>query len=303
VLLGLFQALADAYPDDVAARASVLLNTEIIADAFIRTDSHKVPVWDFGQSAVERRPIAEGERANFWTYLDWMASASSNAAASTMMKHLVLLKHYGERYPVPNEEADAWLANTSKRELSRVFADAIQAPAGANGLDISQLRQGSFFTREGKARIPGTNSTSTAAALMQFIVQMERGALVDEWSSREIKKLLYLTDKRIRYAAHPELDAAAVYFKSGSLYGCKPERGFECGKFRGNRINFMNSMVVIESIGRTPALRYAVVVLSNVLRKDSSELHQQLGYDIHRVIESLHPESSDVAADGAQSPH
>jgi hypothetical protein len=53
----------------------------------------------------------------------------------------------------------------------------------------------------------------------------------------------------------------------------------------------MNSMVVIESVGRTPALRYAVVVLSNVLRKDSSELHQQLGYDIHRLMESMHPRS------------
>jgi hypothetical protein len=295
LLLGWFQALADAHPDDVEARNRLMRDTEIVADAFIRTDSHKVPVWDFGQTAVDRRAIAEGDRASLWTFLDWTASASSNAAASTMMKQLVLLKHFGKRYPVSNEEADAWLSSTSKRDLSRVFADAIQAPAGRNGLDISKLRQGSFFTREGKARIPGTNSTATAAALMQFIVQMESGKLVDEWSSREIKKLLYLTDKRIRYAAHPELDDAAVYFKSGSLYGCKPESGFDCGKFRGNRINFMNSMVVIESIGRTPELRYAVVVLSNVLRKDSSELHQQLGYDIHRLIESLHPERSPAA--------
>ncbi|MBW2267553.1 MAG: serine hydrolase [Deltaproteobacteria bacterium] len=288
VLLGWFQAMADVYPDDIAARRHLLRDTQIVADAFIRTDSHKVPVWDFGDSSVERRPIAEGDRATLWTFMDWMASASSNAAASTMMKQLVLLKHFGQRYPVPDAEANAWLAKTSKQELSRIFADAIQSPAGRNGLDISQLRQGSFFTREGKSRIPGTNSTSSAASLMQFIVQMERGALVDEWSSREIKKLLYLTDKRIRYAAHPELDDAAVYFKSGSLYGCKPEQGFSCGKFRGNRINFMNSMVVIESVGQTSELRYAVVVLSNVLRKDSSALHQQLGYDIHRVIESLH---------------
>ena len=105
---------------------------------------------------------------------------------------------------------------------------------------------------------------------------------------REIKKLLYLTDQRIRYAAHPSLDASAVYFKSGSLYGCKPEKGYNCGKFLGNRINFMNSMVIIESNDRDPQLRYAVVVLSNVLRKNSSEVHQEMGHKIHRIIQGLH---------------
>ena len=85
------------------------------------------------------------------------------------------------------------------------------------------------------------------------------------------------------------LDDSAVYFKSGSLYGCKPERGFECKKFYGNRMNFMNSMVVVESIDRDPPLRYAVVVLSNVLRKNSSEVHQEFAHRIHRIIESLHP--------------
>lgn len=289
VMLAWFEALADRFPDDTGARRRLLRDTVIAADAFINTDSHKVPVWEFGQPAVERRPIAIGDRANLWTYLDWMASASSNAAASMLIKHVLLLRNFGAQYPVPPAQANAWLSDTPKAELTRGLADALQGSATRNGLDVTKLRQGSFFTREGKNRVPGTNSTSTARELMNFVVQMERGALVDEWSSREIKKLLYLTDKRIRYAAHPELDAAAVYFKSGSLYGCKPERGFDCGKFRGNRINFMNSMVVVETVGREPELRYAVVVLSNVLRKDSSELHQQLGYDIHRMLEAMHP--------------
>jgi len=218
-----------------------------------------------------------------------MASASSNAAASMLMKHLVLIKHFGKEYPVSEARANEWLDSTSKRELSKVWLDAIRSPLGRNGLDVSKLRQGAFFSKEGKRRIPGTNSTSTAGELMKYIVQMERGKLVDEWSSLKIKKLLYLTDKRIRYAATPALDSSAVYFKSGSLYGCKAEKGFDCGKFRGNRMNFMNSMVVVETVDREPALRYAVVVLSNVLRKNSSELHQQLGFDIHKIIGSMHP--------------
>jgi hypothetical protein len=178
VLLAWFQALADVYPDDTGARRRLLRDTEVVADKFINTDSHKVPVWDFGESMVDRRPIAIGDRANLWTFSDWMASASSNAAASTLMKQLVLIKHFGKRYPVPDAEADAWLASTPKAELSRIFSDAIQSPAGRNGLDISKLRQGSFFTRQGKALIPGTSSTSTAGELMRFIIQMERGKLV-----------------------------------------------------------------------------------------------------------------------------
>jgi hypothetical protein len=105
----------------------------------------------------------------------------------------------------------------------------------------------------------------------------------------EIKKLLYLTDKRIRYAASPVLDPHAVYFKSGSLYSCRPEPGFDCGKFRGNRLNFMNSMVVVETTDRNPPLRYATVILSNVLKRDSSELHQELASKIHQMIEGFHP--------------
>ena len=289
VLLAWFQALADLHPDDVAARERLLFEAEIVADSFIRTDSHKVPIWHWGMTTVEWRPIEEGDKASLWTFLDWMASASSNAAASMLMKHLVLIKHFGAEYPVSEERANAWLKATSKKELSKIWLDAIRSPLGRNGLDVSKLRQGAFFSKEGKRRIPGTNSTSTAGELMKYIVQMERGKLVDEWSSLKIKKLLYLTDKRIRYAATPALDSSAVYFKSGSLYGCKAEKGFDCGKFRGNRMNFMNSMVVVETVDREPALRYAVVVLSNVLRKNSSELHQQLGFDIHKIIGSMHP--------------
>ena len=289
LLLGWFQALADLYPDDVGVRRGLLYGTEIVADRFIRTDSHDVPFWDFGDTRVERRPIAEGDRANLWTFLDWTASASSNAAASMMMSQLVLLKHFGRDYPVSRKRAEAFFKDTSKSELSRIYIDAMESPVRRNGLDLDQLRQGSFFTREGKNRIPGSSSVSTARELMHYMVLMEQGKLVDPFSSLEIKKLLYLTDSRIRYAAHPVLDDSAVFFKSGSLYGCKPERGFECKKFHGNRMNFMNSMVVIESIDRDPPLHYAVVVLSNVLRKNSSEVHQEFAAKIHRIMESLHP--------------
>ncbi len=118
-------------------------------------------------------------------------------------------------------------------------------------------------------------------------VEMEQGKLVDPFSSLEIKRLLYLTDLRIRYASSSVLDGAAVYFKSGSLYGCRDEPGFDCGKYRGNEMNYMNSVAIVETGGRKP-LHYIAVVLSNVLRKNSKDLHISMAADVHRLIGSSH---------------
>jgi hypothetical protein len=53
---------------------------------------------------------------------------------------------------------------------------------------------------------------------MRFMVKLEQGKLIDTFSSREIKRLIYMTQGRIRYASSPALYSAAVYYKSGSLY-------------------------------------------------------------------------------------
>ena len=96
---------------------------------------------------------------------------------------------------------------------------------------------------------------------------MERGDLVDVWSSTEFKRLLYMTQRRIRYASHPALNGSAVYFKSGSLYSCQPEEGFTCGKYKGNRRNQLASIALVESPSEDPLLQYAVAVSSNVLQQ------------------------------------
>jgi len=77
-------------------------------------------------------------------------------------------------------------------------------------------------------------SKATPTGLMQYLIALERGLVVDYSSSLEIKRLLYITDRRIRYAAAPQLENAALFFKSGSLYKCKTEPGFDCKKYMGN---------------------------------------------------------------------
>jgi Beta-lactamase enzyme family len=287
-VLGLFQALADTYPDDIEARLTVLRNTVVTADGFIESDPHVVPFWEPGNSRVRYQKIQKGDRASLWTYLDWMLSASSNAAASMVIRELMLLVHYGEAYPVGDAQARQFFETTSRKELSALLVRALQDPVTRNGLDLQQLRQGSFFTWKGKKLVPGTSSYATPRELLRYLIKLEQGKLVDAFSSREIKRLLYMTQHRIRYASSPALADAAVYFKSGSLYKCRPEPGFKCRQYHGNVQNLLNSVAIIEDPAAERRLYYMVVVMSNVLRKNSAVVHQTLATRLQRMLEADH---------------
>ncbi len=289
VALAVFQALADIFPDDTEKRMQLLRTTMVLADDFIISDRHKVPFYTLESTEVEQRPVRMGDRASLWTWLDWMMSASSNAAASMVMRELMLLVQFKQAYPVSLEKAQTFFNRTPRNQLGRLLASSLQEPLTRNGLDPAFLRQGSFFTRRGKALVPGTTSHATPRELMRFLMKLEQGALVDPFTSHEIKRLLYMTQGRIRYASSPALAAAAVYFKSGSLYSCKPEPGFKCYKYRGNGINLLNSVAIVEHPAPSPRLHYMVVVMSNVLRKNSAVLHQTLATEIHQLMEMRHP--------------
>ena len=288
IALGIFQALADVYPDSIDARLGILRNTVVTADEFIQSDHHVVPLWQPGDSRVRYHKIQMGDQASLWTYLDWMLSASSNAAASMVLKHLMLLVQYGPSYPVSETEAQQFFKTASQKQLAALLARALQDPVTRNGLDIAQLRQGSFFTWKGKRLVPGTTSYATPRELLRWLIKLEQGKLVDAFSSREIKRLLYMTQRRIRYASSPALTTAAVYFKSGSLYKCEPEAGFECKKYHGNVKNMLNSVAIIEAPAADPQLYYMVVVMSNVLRKNSAVVHQTLATRIHRMLQKYY---------------
>lgn len=287
VALGIFQALADLYPNNTWARERVLKNTQVTADAFIQSDHHKVPFWMPDINRMPRRALQEGDTGNLWTYLDWMLSASSNAAASTVIKQLLLLNGFGAAYPVSAEQEQAFFSETKRSELGELLLDSLLTPVTRNGLDVDSLRQGSFFTAEGKRRVPGTNSIATTRELLHYLLLLEQGKLVDAWSSLQIKRLMYMTQQRIRYASSPALKEAAVYFKSGSLYRCKPEEGFECVKYKGNVENLMNSVAIVESPAGEPQMFYMVALTSNVLKKNSAVEHQTLATRLHRLLQGL----------------
>jgi hypothetical protein len=157
-----------------------------------------------------------------------------------------------------------------------------------NGIDVELFRQGSFFTRVGKQKVRGTNSYGNVRELVRYLYLMERGELVDAWTSTELKRLLYMTQRRIRYASHPVLNPYAVFFKSGSLYSCQPEEDFVCKQYQGNKLNLLASVAIVEGPVPGEDYHYLVAVSSNVLRKNSAVAHQTLALRIHRMIEARH---------------
>lgn len=288
VALALFQQLADLYPDDIAARERVLRNTRVTADAFSQYDSHVVPFFDVAARQRRGRAIRVGDEASLWEFLDWMLSASSNSAAGMVQKELIALAHFGRRYPVPPAEAAAFFAGTGYNALGAIMSTAMAGALVKNGLDPEKIRQGSFFTRGGNRRVGGTTSFATAEQLVQLLFRIEAGTLVDAFSSRELKRLLYLTQRRIRYASHPALNEAAVSFKSGSYFQCHAgPRG--CRKYKGDKTNRLASLAIVEPGAAAPAPHYLVVVMSNVLGVNSAVAHQTLAMRIHRLLQARHP--------------
>jgi hypothetical protein len=292
VATALFQAMADTWKDP-QRRREVLRNTQVIADEFAHWDHHTIRLFDPATNTLVRRPVADGDTGSLWEWLDWMLSVSSNSAASMVMREAMLMRQFGERYPVSGEEIHRFFKETPRTELTALFDRTFVEPLVRNGFDTAMLRQGSFFTAEGKRLVQGVgNSYGTARELAKLMLRLEEGRVVDEWSSRQIKRLLYMTERRIRYASSPALADAAVYYKSGSLYKCQKEEGFNCGPYRGNVRNYMNSVIIVESPAGERRLHYVVTLISNVLRKNSAGEHQAIATRIQRLLEEMHPATS-----------
>jgi hypothetical protein len=288
VVLALFQALADIHPD-IADRKRVLKETVVTADGFSQTDSHTVRIYDPAAHKLTRRPVQIGDRATLYEWLDWMLSPSSNSAGGMVMREVMLLKHFGKAYPPSEEQIRSFFATTPKAELTALLARSFFEPVTRNGLDLNLLRQASIFTAGGKRAVPDAgNSYGTARELTRFLLRMEQGRLVDAYSSLEIKRLMYVTERRIRYASSPALAEAAVYFKSGSLYQCAPEPGFVCRQYAGNVRNYMNSVAIVESPAVGRELYYMSALVTNILRKNSAAEHQALATRIQQLIAADH---------------
>ncbi len=293
VLTGLFNELKKTYPNDIPARVRILRDTKVVADEFAMPNSHSVPIVADDFSSVTHRSIRLGDTFSLWEWVDHAVSPSSNAAGSVVWKEALLLNEFGTRYPVSAEESAAFFKNTPKNVLTDRSIAILEEPLREMGLDTELLRLRTYFTSGASRIIPGRGSLATPRTLVRWLVKLEQGKVVDRWSSLEVKRLMYFTRRRYRYAASPALDSAAVFFKSGSLYRCTPEEGFTCAQYKGNTENLMHSVAIVESpAGGEHARVYLVSMMSNVLKVNSAAEHLEIGTQIERLIKQLHPVGS-----------
>ncbi len=282
VIAGLFNELQKLYPDSFEKRQEALRNRMVRAGKWANYDEHTVPFYNIETQKLIKKIVQENDTFSLYEWADHMISVSNNAAASIVWKEVMLMHAFGADYPPTSEQEAEFFRTKSKSELRDIAMKVVNGPLRALGITEAEFKLGSMFTRDAKQIVPGEGGTiASPYGLMKFMVALERGKIVDPQSSLEIKRLLYSTDRRIRYAASTALDSAAVYFKSGSLYKCKKEEGFVCKKYQGNVDNYMNSVVEVE---QPDGSIYMVTLMSNVLRKNSANDHFALATQIDRII-------------------
>tara|TARA_R110002051_G_scaffold255120_2_gene314173 strand:+ start:8049 stop:9311 length:1263 start_codon:yes stop_codon:yes gene_type:complete len=283
VLLGLFTQLEKIYPDSFEKRTELLKNKSVKAGVWGLTDEHTIPIYNIEKNTLVKRQVIASDVFTLYEWADHMLSVSNNGAASIVWREALLMAAFGEKYPdLTQEETDAYFKETPRKELTDLSNDVVNLPLRELGITSDEWRLGSFFTRGANTYVGDKGgSIGSPQGLMKFLVQLEQGKVVDEASSLEMKRLMYMTDRRIRYAQSPALKEAAVYFKSGSLYKCDRSKDESCGKYMGNVTNFMNSVIIVE---HPDNCRYMVVLMTNVLRKNSASDHMYLAGNIDKII-------------------
>ena len=283
VATALFNELCDLYPDDFELRRALMKKKMITAGSWALHDSHTVPFYDPETKKLVKRTVVASDIFSLYEWIDHMLSVSNNGAASVVWREAVLIHVFKEKYAdLTFEEAEAYFKSTSKKELSDLATRLVNDPLRKLGISEEEWKLGLFFTRGASDKIPGQGgSIGSPVGLMKYMIELERGNVIDKESSLEIKRLMYMTDRRIRYASSPALADAAVYFKSGSLYKCSKEEGSKCGKYMGNVFNFMNSVAIVEHPDGT---NYMVCLMSNIKSRNSASEHLALASRIDKLI-------------------
>jgi hypothetical protein len=283
VLIGLFDQLSKIYPDDFHKRIELLKNKSVRAGVWGLTDEHTIPIYNLETQKLVKRQVIASDVFTLFEWTDHMLSVSNNGAASIVWREVLLMQAFGDKYPdLTEEEAEIYFKTTPRKELTDIGNDVVNLPLRELGITKEEWRLGSFFTRGANTYVGDKDgSIGSPLGLMKFLIQLEQGNVIDAKSSLEMKRLLYMTDRRIRYAQSPALKEAAVYFKSGSLYKCDRTNGETCGKYMGNVQNFMNSVAIVE---HPDNCKYMVVLMTNVLRKNSATDHMNLAASIDKII-------------------
>ncbi len=215
VITGLFVQLEKIYPDSWEDRTNLLKTKLVRAGQWALSDEHTVPVFDVITNKLVKRQVVASDVFSLYEWADHMLSVSNNGAASVVWREVLLMAAFCDSYPTLTEsEADAFFKNTPRNELTDLGNEVVNMPLRDLGIKDTEWRLGSFFTR-GANNFVGDKggSIGTPLGLIKWLVQLEQGNIVDEASSLEIKRLMYMTDRRIRYAQAPQLRGSGGLFQ------------------------------------------------------------------------------------------
>ncbi len=310
VASGMFEQLKQRFPNDIAAREKLLRETIVTADDWAMKDSHDLPVITGANldKSTSRRVVI-GDKFSLWEWMDGALSASNNSAAAMLWREATLMRLLGADYPPPKANADLW-KQLGRDALTQASFEVVSKPLSDAGLDPEVFRLRLYFTTGAGKYIRSQTSSATALSLVQWLLRVEQGRMVDEWSSLELKKMMYLTRRRVRYLHTHKLDNFAAFFKSGSLFKFKPETT-ERVQYEGDLQNVLNSLIEIDTTppppealaavtgatadlaAKTPSVNaagkpyiYLVAVMSNELKRNAAEDHARLAEAIHAIVTS-----------------
>ena len=281
VLTGFFTELEKVYPNSFKKQQQLMKNKYVKGGKFAVYDHHTVPFFDTITYDFKKRTVVESDVFSLYEWADHMTSVSNNGAASIVWREAMLMRIFGEDYPgLTDEQSEAFFKETPRDSLARVANRVVNNPLRDLGISEDEWRLGSMFTRGASGIVPPMGgSIGTPLGLMKWMLALERGDIISYESSLEMKRLIYMSDRRIRYARAEVLDSAAVYFKSGSLYSFLD--GTPRKKYAGTRYNYMNSVAIVEHKDGTS---YLVAMESNVLQKNSAYDHYILATRIDGML-------------------
>lgn len=281
VLTALFTALEKVYPNSFEKQKQLLKNKYVLAGRFGVYDDHTVPFFDTITYEFKKRKVVESDVFSLYEWADHMTSVSNNGAASIVWREAMLMRTFGEDYPsLTQEQVDLFFEEIPRDSLGRVANRVVNDPLRDLGITHDEWRLGSMFTRGASGIVsPMGGSIGTPKGLMKWMLALERGDIVSYESSLEMKRLIYMSDRRVRYAKAEVLDSAAVCFKSGSLYSFLD--GTLRKKYAGTRYNYMNSVAIVE---HKDGSSYLVAMESNVKGKNSAYDHYILATRIDGML-------------------
>jgi len=283
VATAFFTELKNLCPEDFNVRTNLMRNKVVRSGNWGLYDHHTIPIYNIEKDSYVKRTVIASDEFSLYEWVDHMLSVSNNGAASIVWREAMLMRVFGDEYfNLTQEQADAYFDEVDKSEITDLAISVVNDPLRNLGITNDEWRLGSLFTN-GPDRYVGSKggSIGTPKGLMKYFIKLEQGLVVDEESSLEIKRLLYMTDRRIRYGASPQLNDAAVYFKSGSFYSNNKSLSTPYGEYKGNVYNYMNSVCIVE---HPSGVNYIVCLERNVLSKNSAGAHLYLASAIDKAI-------------------